>query len=64
MIFSLEDVKKREKNIYKAVVIMGKSAQWFSTFKRTTIEKPIYKSVEEFIEGNIEYEVIKEEEEG
>ena len=62
MIFSLEDVKKKEKNIYKAVVIMGKSAQWFSTFKRTTLEKPIYKSVEEFIDGNIEYEVIQEEE--
>jgi DNA-directed RNA polymerase subunit K/omega len=64
MIFSLEDVKKKENNIYKAVVIMGKSAQWFSTFKRTTVEKPIYKSVEEFLEGNIEYEVIKEEKEG
>ena len=62
MIFSLEDVKKKEKNIYKAVVIMGKGAQWFSTFKRTTLEKPIYKSVEEFIDGNIEYEVIQEEE--
>jgi hypothetical protein len=64
MIYSLEDVKNREHNIYKAVVIMGKGAQWFSTFKRTTVEKPIYKSVEEFIQGNIEYEVIKEEEEG
>jgi hypothetical protein len=60
MIFSLENVKKKEKNIYKAVVIMGKGAQWFSTFKRTTIDKPIYKSVEEFLEGNIEYEVIEE----
>ena len=64
MIYSLEEVKKKEKNIYKAVVVMGKGAQWFSSFKRTTLEKPIYKSVEEFIEGNIEYEVIKEEEEG
>ena len=63
MIYSLDDIKGKEKNIYKAVVIMGKGAQWFSTFKRTTIEKPIYKSVEEFIDGNIEYEVIKEEEE-
>ncbi len=62
MIFSLDDVKEKEKNIYKAVVIMGKGAQWFSTFRRTTIEKPIYKAVEEFIDGNIEYEVIKEEE--
>ncbi len=64
MIYSLEEIKKKENNIYKAVVIMGKGAQWFSTFKRTTLEKPIYKSVEEFLEGNIEYEVIKEEEEG
>lgn len=63
MIFSLDDIKGKEKNIYKAVVIMGKGAQWFSTFKRTTIEKPIYKSVEEFIDGNIEYEIVKEEEE-
>ncbi len=63
MIYSLDNVKNKEKNIYKAVVIMGKGAQWFSTFKRTTIEKPIYKSVEEFIDGKIEYEVIKEEEE-
>lgn len=63
MIFSLDSVKNKENNIYKAVVIMGKGAQWFSTFKRTTIEKPIYKSVEEFLEGKIEYEVIKEEEE-
>jgi DNA-directed RNA polymerase subunit K/omega len=63
MIFSLEKVKAKEKNIYKAVVIMGKGAQWFSTFKRTTIDKPIYKAVEEFLEGNIEYEVIKEKEE-
>ncbi len=63
MIYSLEDVKGREKNIYKAVVIMGKGAQWFSTFRRTTIDKPIYKSVDEFLEGNIEYEVIKEEKE-
>lgn len=63
MIYSLDNVKNKEKNIYKAVVIMGKSAQWFSTFKRTTIKKPIYKSVEEFVDGNIEYEVIKEEEE-
>jgi hypothetical protein len=63
MIYSLDNVKNKEKNIYKAVVIMGKGAQWFSTFRRTTIEKPIYKSVEEFIDGNIEYEVIKEEEE-
>lgn len=62
MIYSLEDVKDKEKNIYKAVVIMGKGAQWFSTFKRTTVEKPIYKSVDEFLEGNIEYEVIKEKE--
>lgn len=63
MIYSLDNVKNKEKNIYKAVVIMGKGAQWFSTFKRTTIKKPIYKSVEEFIDGKIEYEVIKEEEE-
>lgn len=63
MIYSLDDIKNKEKNIYKAVVIMGKGAQWFSTFRRTTIEKPIYKSVEEFIDGNIEYEVVKEEEE-
>jgi DNA-directed RNA polymerase subunit K/omega len=62
MIYSLENVKKKENNIYKAVVVMGKTAQWFSTFKRTTIKKPIYKAVEEFVEGNIEYEVIEEEE--
>jgi DNA-directed RNA polymerase subunit K/omega len=62
MIYSLENVKKKEDNIYKAVVVMGKSAQWFSTFKRTTIKKPIYKAVEEFVDGNIEYEVIEEEE--
>jgi DNA-directed RNA polymerase subunit K/omega len=62
MIYSLENIKKKEGNIYKAVVIMGKGAQWFSTFKRTTVDKPIYKSIDEFIEGNIEYEVIKEEE--
>jgi DNA-directed RNA polymerase subunit K/omega len=62
MIYSLENIKKKENNIYKAVVVMGKSAQWFSTFKRTTIKKPIYKAVEEFVEGNVEYEVIEEEE--
>jgi DNA-directed RNA polymerase subunit K/omega len=62
MIYSLEDIKKKEDNIYKAVVVMGKSAQWFSTFKRTTIKKPIYKAVEEFVEGSIEYEVIEDEE--
>ena len=64
MIYSLEEVKKKENNIFKAVVIMGKGALWFSTFKRTTLEKPIYKAVDEFIKGNIEYEVIQEEEEG
>jgi DNA-directed RNA polymerase subunit K/omega len=62
MIYSLEDVKNKEGNIYKAVVIMGKGAQWFSAFKRTTIKKPIYKAVEEFLEGNIEYEIVEEEE--
>jgi DNA-directed RNA polymerase subunit K/omega len=62
MIYSLENVKKREPNIYKAVVIMGKGAHWFSTFKRTTVRKPIYKAVEEFVDGNIEYEVIEDEE--
>ncbi len=62
MIYSLEKVKKRENNIYKAVVVMGKSAQWFSTFKRTTVKKPIYKAVQEFVDGSIEYEVIEEEE--
>jgi len=64
MIYSLEDIKKRESNIFKAVIIMGKGALWFGTFKRTTLKKPIYKAVDEFIEGNIEYEVIKEKEEG
>ena len=64
MIYSLEKVKEKEHNIFKAVVIMGKGALWFSTFKRTTLEKPIYKAVDEFIKGNIEYEVIQEEEEG
>ncbi len=62
MIYPLEEVKNKEENIYKAVLIMGKSALWFSTFKRTTIKKPIYKAIEEFINGNIEYEVIQEEE--
>jgi len=62
MIYSLEEVKKREGNIFKAVVIMGKGAQWFSVFKRTTIKKPIYKAVEEFLEGKIEYKIIDEEE--
>ncbi len=60
--YSLEEVKNKEGNIYKAVVIMGKSAQWFSTFKRTTLKKPIYKAIEEFIDGKIEYEIIKEKE--
>jgi DNA-directed RNA polymerase subunit K/omega len=62
MIYSLEEVKKREGNIFKAVVIMGKGAHWFSVFKRTTIKKPIYKAVEEFLEGKIEYKIIDEEE--
>lgn len=62
MIYSLEKIKDKEGNIYKAVVIMGKGAQWFSVFKRTTIKKPIYKAVEEFLEGKIEYTIIEEKE--
>lgn len=59
--YSLKEIKDKEKNLYKAIVIMGKTAQWISTFKKTTIEKPIFKSIEEFVQGNIEYEMIEEE---
>ena len=62
MIYSLEKIKDKDGNIYKAVVIMGKGAQWFSVFKRTTIKKPNYKAVEEFLEGKIEYTIIEEKE--
>ncbi|MEO0292659.1 MAG: hypothetical protein ABIN61_00355 [candidate division WOR-3 bacterium] len=61
MIYSLSDIKKRSNNIYKAVVVMGKAAHWFTAFKRTTIKNPVYKAIEEFIDGNIEYELIEEE---
>ncbi|TET97908.1 MAG: hypothetical protein E3J23_08310 [Candidatus Stahlbacteria bacterium] len=59
---SIDDVKEKEDNIYRAIVIMGKEAEWLSSLEHSTIRKPMYKAIEHFIGGKIHY-VIKDEEE-
>ena len=58
---SIDDIKKKEDNVYKAIVIMGLEAEWLSSLEHTTIEKPMYKAIEHFIDGNINYEIKEEE---
>ncbi len=59
--YSLDDIKKKEDNIYKAIVIMGKEAEWLSSLEHTTVKKPVYKAIEHFIGGKIQYEIEEEE---
>jgi len=58
---SIDDIKKKEDNVYKAIVIMGLEAEWLSSLEHTTIKKPMYKAIEHFIDGNINYEIKEEE---
>lgn len=61
MMYSLEDIIKKEKNIFKAIIIIGKEASRLNSLDRTTIKKPLYKAIEHFMEGKIDYEEQKEE---
>lgn len=58
---SLTEIKEKESNVYKAILIMGREAEWISKFKRTTIEKPVYKAIEHFIDGKIDYKMVEED---
>jgi len=61
MLYSTEKVREKEKNIYKAIVIMGKEAEWLSSLGRTTVEHPVYKAIEHYVDGKVRYEVIEKE---
>lgn len=61
--YSVNSVKEKEENIFKAIVIIGKEAEWISSLEHTTIEKPVYKAIEHFIQGKIKYDKIEEEKE-
>lgn len=62
--YLFNDIKNKEGNIFKAIVIMGKEAEWLSSLEHTTIKKPMYKAIDHFIGGRINYEIREDEEEG
>ncbi|MCK4421655.1 hypothetical protein KAW18_06580 [candidate division WOR-3 bacterium] len=57
----MKGIKDRENNLYKAIIIMGREAERLCALEHTTIKEPVYKAIDNFIDGKINYVIIEEE---
>lgn len=59
----VEDIWDVENNKYKAIVVVTKEARRIFQIGSQSSEKPVIKALERFVNHEIEYEEIQEEEE-